>query len=113
MADAKDQKIQEEREFNSFIKRLRRINGLEVEVLDNKIKKKCGKGIYEGIYQGIKEALLQINEGKFRFVFRENKESESVWPSDARPGWIVINFAHPKDPFVLAKRISEAVEENR
>ena len=101
MGNKKDREKQAEREFNSFLERLQAIRGLEIEVLDKKeIKKKCGKGIYNKVRKG----LSLLDHGAFRITFRE-QESESVWPSDARLGRIVINAAHPVEPSKLVELI--------
>lgn len=109
MGDKKDREKQAEREFNSFLESLRAIRGLEIEVLDKKqIKKKCGRGIYEKVKRG----LSRLDHGAFRIAFRE-KESESVWPSDVRLGWIVINVAHPVESSELVNLILKSEDEIR
>ena len=104
------EKKRREKEFDSFIGRLKR-EGFEIDVInEKKIKKNCGSGIFTKIEMGfLKAKQEQIKQRRFRFWFEE--KADTIQISESRVGWMVLNFAHPVEPDTLANLISNKEKE--
>ena len=95
-------------DLNSFLADLER-REIEIDVVDGKeIRKSCEVSTLHRT----REAFLQRAHRKYRLVF-EGDNPENTWPSDSRPGWIVINLAHSVHPSDLVGMIDKAVKRGK
>lgn len=95
-------------DFDSFLADLER-KEFEIEVFDKrKIKERCKVSLLHGI----RRALLQTSHRKYRIAFEKDNQ-EIVWPSDSRPGWIVVNLAHLISPSDLVGMVAKAVKRGK
>jgi len=102
-----------EKEFSFFMENLKSVAS-EFQILNGgEIKRHCGKGTYVKTIEALAELKKMGKNLKIRFPFIPfiEKEPKVVWPSEGRPGWIVINLAHIREPSVLIDLILQADKE--